>query len=132
MRGESGPHIGVGGGRLQPPSSSAMPVAVTSAASGSDDGFDMLSPSPGAVGAAACGGAARRHISAAHAALDQILGGERLSPLPLGALAPPELLAEGAADRLDAPNMAKGEPDDTHDGGEDEELGEGKAEHGLV
>jgi hypothetical protein len=119
----------VGGGRLQAPTSGARPVAARATAR---ERRNECSPPPGAVGATASGGAARRHIGVADAAFDQILGGERLSSLPLGALAPPELLAQGAADRLDAPDVTKGEPDDTNDGGENEELGEGKAEHGLV
>jgi hypothetical protein len=92
----------------------------------------MLSPSPGAVGAAAGAGATRRNIGATDATFDQILGGERLSPLPFRALAPPQLLAERLAYRLYAPDMAKAEPNHGDDSGKDEELGEGKAEHGLV
>ncbi len=91
------------------------------------------SPSPRTVVATASGGAAGRHIGVADAAFDQVLGGKRLPPpLLLGAPAPPQLLAQRLAYRLHPPDMAKTKPDHGDDGGEHEELGEGKAEHRLV
>ena len=66
-----------------------MAVATIDAASGKGEGFGMLSMSPGTVGATASSGAPRRDIGIADTAFDQILGGQGLSPLLLGTLAPP-------------------------------------------
>jgi hypothetical protein len=93
--------------------------------------FSSFSPSsPGAIGAAAGGGAARGYVSAAAGALDQVLGlaNARLLRLPAAL----QLLTKRALHGLDAPEIAQAHPDHDDEEEKDDKFAHGESKHAPV